>query len=206
MVAVRTIADSVTPAGGPPANLTGLERELEALRRAHPGAIFRRYLDSVPRVGASVFIAEGASIIGDVILGEGVSVWYSSVLRGDVNRIEVRRRSNLQDGVVVHLGDRDPVLIDEDVVVGHRAVIHGCTIGAGCLVGIQSTILDGASIGEGSVIGSGALVTAGTVIPSRSLVLGVPGKVVKKLTAEDEVFHRKLAGKYVRLAHNYLVG
>lgn len=183
-----------------------LEERLNALRRAHPGAIFRRYLDAIPRVDASVFIAEGASVIGDVSLGAEVSVWYSTVLRGDVNRIEVRRRSNLQDGVVVHLGDRDPVLIDEDVVVGHRAVIHGCTIGAGCLVGIQSTILDGVSIGEGSVIGSGALVTAGTVIPKRSLVLGVPGKVVKQLTAEDEGFHRKLAGKYVRLAHNYLAG
>ncbi len=205
-MAVRTIADSVELADGPPENLAALEEGLRALRRAHPGAIFRRYLGSIPRVDPSVFIAEGASVIGDVLLGTDVSVWYSTVVRGDVNRIEVRPRSNLQDGVVVHLGDRDPVLIEEDVVVGHRAVIHGCTIGAGCLIGIQSTILDGAIIGEGSVIGSGALVTAGTVIPSRSLVLGVPGKVVKKLSAEDEVFHRKLAGKYMRLAHNYRVG
>ena len=205
-MAVRTIADSVALADGPPENHAALEEGLDALRHAHPGAIFRRYLGSIPRVDSSVFIAEGASVIGDVLLGAEVSVWYSTVLRGDVNRIEVRPRSNLQDGVVVHLGDRDPVLIDEDVVVGHRAVIHGCTIGAGCLVGIQSTILDGAIIGEGSVIGSGALVTAGTVIPSRSLVLGVPGKVVKRLGAEDERFHRKLAGKYMRLAHNYRVG
>ena len=145
-------------------------------------------------------------MIGDVQRGEQVSVWYGSVLRGDVNKIEVRRRSNLQDGVVVHLGDRDPVLVDEDVVVGHRAVLHGCIIGAGCLIGIQSTILDGVKIGEGSVIGSGALVTAGTEIPPRSLVLGMPGKVVKTLRGEDEAFHRKLAGKYVRLAHNYRVG
>lgn len=172
----------------------------------YPGAHLQRYLGAIPHVADSVFIAEGASVVGDVQLGEQVSVWYGSVLRGDVNTIEVRQRSNLQDGVVVHLGDRDPVLVDEDVVIGHRAVIHGCTIGAGCLIGIQATILDGVTIGEGSVIGSGALVTAGTVIPPRSLVLGMPGKVVKKLSAEDEVFHRKLAGKYVRLAHNYRVG
>ena len=205
-MAVRTIPDSVIAVSGPPENVEVLERALDVLRRRHPGAIFERYLGAVPLVDESARVAAGAAVVGAVDLGPETSVWYGCVLRGDVNRIELRRRSNLQDGAVVHLGDNDPVLVDEDVVVGHRAVLHGCTVGAGTLVGIQSTVLDGVSIGEGCIIGSGALITAGTRIPPRSLVLGVPGKVVKTLTVADEDFHRRLAGKYVRLRHNYLHG
>jgi carbonic anhydrase/acetyltransferase-like protein (isoleucine patch superfamily) len=108
--------------------------------------------------------------------------------------------------VIVHLGDRDPIVVAEDVVVGHRAVLHGCHIEAACLIGIQSTILDGARIGEGSVVGAGALVTAGTEIPPHSLVLGTPGKVVRTLSDDDLEFHRRLAAKYVRLAHNHRHG
>ncbi|MEZ4385042.1 MAG: gamma carbonic anhydrase family protein [Nannocystaceae bacterium] len=205
-MASRTIATSVVKVDGPPAGVEALEERLASLRARHPGALIERYLDRVPKLGERVRIAPGAAIVGDVELADDVSVWYGCVLRGDVQRIEVRARSNVQDGTVVHLGDDDGVLIDEEVVIGHRAVIHGCRIGAGTLVGIQATILDGAVIGEGSVIGASALVTAGAVIPPRSLVLGVPGKVVKRLTAADEAFHRGLAGKYVRLAHNYRVG
>jgi carbonic anhydrase/acetyltransferase-like protein (isoleucine patch superfamily) len=141
-----------------------------------------------------------------VRLADDVSIWYGCVLRGDVHRIEIGARSNVQDGAVIHLGDDDPVVIHEEVVIGHRAVVHGAEVGAGTLVGIQATILDGAVIGEGSVIGAAALVTAGTTIPPRSLVVGVPGRVVKRLTAADEAFHRGLAGKYTRLSHNYRVG
>jgi carbonic anhydrase/acetyltransferase-like protein (isoleucine patch superfamily) len=104
------------------------------------------------------------------------------------------------------VGDRDPTLVAEEVVVGHRAVLHGCRIGGGSLVGIGATLLDGVRVGEGSVIGAGALVIAGTEIPAHSLVLGAPAKVTRTLTAADEVFHRALAGKYVRLAHNHRVG
>ena len=128
------------------------------------------------------------------------------MVRGDVNRVEIRQRSNIQDGAVVHLGDLDPTFVDEDVVVGHRAVLHGCHIGAGSLIGIQATVLDGVVVGEGSIIGAGSIVTAGTHVPARSLVLGIPGKVIKQLSLDDELFHRKLAGKYTRLAQNYLRG
>lgn len=202
----RTIVDSVEITSGPPADLEELERALFRLRTEFPGAILERYLDRVPRVGERVRIAPGAAVVGEVSLGDDVSIRYGCVLRGDVNRIEIGHRSNLQDGTVVHLGDQDPTIVGEEVVVGHRAVLHGCTVGSGTLVGIQSTILDGARIGEGSIIGSGALVTAGAEIPPRSLVLGMPGKVVRTLTAEDEAFHRQLAGKYVRLQTNYRVG
>ncbi len=191
---------------GPPDDLLALRARLDALRAGHPGAVIERYLGSVPQIAPDVFIAPGASIVGDVVLAERVSIWFGCVLRGDVNRIEVRERSNLQDGTVVHLGDRDPTFVAEEVVIGHRAVIHGCTIGGGSLIGISACILDGAKIGEGCVIGAGSLVTAGAEIPARSLVLGVPGKVVRRLDAEAEAFHRALAGKYTRLAHNHRVG
>jgi carbonic anhydrase/acetyltransferase-like protein (isoleucine patch superfamily) len=205
-MAARTVVNSVPRVEGPPAGVAALEAGLDALRRRFPGAILERYLDRVPTIAADVRIAPGAAVIGDVALGEAVSVWYGCVLRGDVNRIEIRERSNLQDGAVVHLGDLHGTFVAEEVVVGHRAVLHGCRIGGGTLVGIQATVLDDAVVGEGCVIGSCALVTAGAVIPPHSLVLGVPAKVVRTLTAEDESFHRQLAGKYVRLAHNYRVG
>lgn len=205
-MAARPVVDSVSVVAGPPAGATDLEAALQALRLRFPGAIVERYLDRVPAVAANVRIAAGAAVVGDVRLAEEVSVWYGCVLRGDVSHIEIRERSNVQDGAVVHLGDRSATFVAEEVVIGHRAVIHGCRIGGGTLVGIQATILDDAVIGEGSVIGSCALVTAGTVIPPHSLVVGVPGRVVKTLTAEDEAFHRRLAGKYVRLAHNYRIG
>jgi carbonic anhydrase/acetyltransferase-like protein (isoleucine patch superfamily) len=205
-VASRTVVDSVSLVSGPPADLDALQGQLAALRKRHPGVTFARYLDQVPAIDPSAFVAPGAAIIGDVRLGPSTSVWYQCVLRGDVNRIEVGARSNLQDGTVVHLGDDDPTVVGEDVVVGHRAVIHGCTIGDGTLVGICATILDGATIGHGSIVGAGAVVTAGTVVPPHSLVLGMPGRVVKTLDPADEAFHRRLAGKYTRLAHNYLHG
>ena len=202
----RTIADSVVRAPGPPSNVEELEARLRVLRAAHPGAILQRYRDEVPEIDPSAYVAAGAALVGAVRLAPETSVWFGCVLRADVNRIEVRARSNLQDGTVVHLGDRDPTLVDEDVVVGHRAVIHGCTIGAGTLVGVGATILDGVTIGEGSVIGACALVTAGTEIPAHSLVLGVPGKVVKRIAASEQEFHRQLAAKYTRLAHNHRNG
>ena len=205
-MASRTVVDSVETVAGPPREVAALEARIAELRARFPGAILERYLDRVPSVAASVRIAAGAAVVGDVTLADEVSVWYGCVLRGDVNRIEIRERSNVQDGAVVHLGDASGTFVAEEVVIGHRAVIHGCKIGGGTLVGIQATILDDAVIGEGCVIGSCALVTAGTVVPPHSLVVGVPGRVVKTLRGEDEAFHRRLAGKYTRLAHNYRVG
>ncbi len=205
-MASRTVVDSVEIVTGPPRDVAAIEAQIAALRLRFPGAILERYLDRVPRVGERVRIAAGAAVVGAVTLADDVSVWYGCVLRADVNRIEVRERSNLQDGAVVHLGDHSGTFVAEEVVIGHRAVIHGCRIGGGTLVGIQATILDDAVIGEGCVIGSCALVTAGTIVPPHSLVVGVPGKVVKTLTAEDEAFHRRLAGKYTRLSHNYREG
>lgn len=205
-MAIRTIADSVVAVPGRHPDADAAEAALVALRARFPGAILQRYLDRVPTIAEDVHIAPGAALVGDVRLGPQSSVWYGCVLRGDVNHIVLGARSNLQDGTVVHLGDDDPTLIGEDVVVGHRAVVHGCTIEDGCLIGIQATILDGAVIGRGSVVGAGALVTAGVQIPPRSLVLGAPAKVVKTLGEESEDFHRRLAAKYTRLHHNHRLG
>ena len=205
-MASRTVAGSVECVSAPPAELAALEAELEVLRRRFPGAVLQRYLALVPRVAQDVYVAPTAALIGSVELGEGVSVWHGSVLRGDLNRIVVGARSNLQDGSVVHVGDRDAALIGADVVVGHRAVVHGCHVEDGVLVGIGATILDGSVIGHGSVIAAGAVVTAGAQVPPYSLVAGVPGKVKRTLSEADEVFHRELAAKYTRLAHNYRHG
>lgn len=205
-MAVRTVPDSVARVEGPPADLAALEARLDALRARFPGAIVARYLDRVPVAGERVHVAPGAALVGAVTLADDVSVWFGCVLRGDVNTIAIGPRSNLQDGTVVHLGDRDPTVVGADVVVGHRAVLHGCTVEDACLIGIQATLMDGVVVGRGSVVGAGALLTAGTVVPPRSLVLGAPAKVVKTLPEDAEAFHVALAAKYVRLQHNHRVG
>ena len=205
-MAVRTKTGSVERAAGPPAGVEAAEAALAALRDRFPGAIFARYLGLVPSIGPEVFVAPGAALIGDVRLGAESSVWFATALRADLNFIEVGPRSNLQDGVVVHLGDDDPTIIGADVVVGHRAVLHGCRVGDACLIGIGAVVLDGAVIGAGSVIGAGAVVPAGVEIPPRSLVLGTPGKVVRALGEGAEGFHRELAAKYTRLQHNHRRG
>jgi carbonic anhydrase/acetyltransferase-like protein (isoleucine patch superfamily) len=202
----KTIVSSVVEVASVPSNVEALEAELAKLRLRFPQAIIERYLDRLPTLSERVYVAPGAALIGDVRLAQDVSIWFGTVLRADINTIEIRERSNLQDGTVVHLGDNDATFVGEEVVVGHRAVLHGCRIDGGCLIGIQATVLDGAHIGEGSIVGAGALITAGTVIPPRSLVLGAPGRVIKALSADDEAFHRQLALKYTRLAHNYRVG
>jgi carbonic anhydrase/acetyltransferase-like protein (isoleucine patch superfamily) len=201
---MATITTSVTVIPGPLPDADALDARVAALRARFPRAIVDRYLAALPAVGKGVLIAPGATLVGDVRLGDDSSVWYGAILRGDIAPIIVGARSNLQDGAVVHVADGAPCTLGEEVVVGHRVMLHACRIEDGCLIGMQSTILDEAVIGQGSIIGAGALVTQRTVIPPRSLVLGVPARVIRTLTADDEVFHRAVALKYVRLKENYL--
>ncbi|MCG2826758.1 MAG: gamma carbonic anhydrase family protein [Thermoplasmatales archaeon] len=147
------------------------------------------------KIHPSCFIAENATIIGDVTIEENCSVWYNAVIRGDRNAILIGRGSNIQDNVVVHVTKENPTIIGENVSVGHAAVIHGGKIGSNCLIGMSATVLDGAEIGDGSLIGACALVTKNMKIPENSLVLGVPGKVVRK----DE----KLINMIIRNAEVY---
>lgn len=157
-----------------------------------------------PEIAEDVFIAPSADIIGNVTIGSQSSIWFGAVLRGDSDKIEIGKRSNIQDNAVVHVDPGDPVKIGNDVIVGHLALIHGATIGNNVLVGMNSTVLNGAVIGEFSLIGANALVTANTVIPSRSLVLGSPAKVVKELSTEQINAIQKNADVYVKQAAEYL--
>lgn len=197
------ISTSVTALTEPLPDAAELDARVRALRRLHPRATVDRYLRAMPTFGARVVVAPGAAVVGDVTLGEDVSIWYGAVLRGDLAPVRVGARSNIQDGSVIHVADGGPCEIGEETVVGHRAMLHACLIEDGCLIGMQATILDGVVIGRGSVVGAGALVTQRTIIPPRSLVLGAPARVVRKLEEKDEAFHRAMAQKYVRLKENY---
>lgn len=138
-----------------------------------------------PHLSAGAFVAAGARIVGDVRLGEGASVWYNAVLRGDSASITIGAGSNLQDNVSVHVDAGHPVVLGENVSVGHNAVVHGCTIGDASLIGMGSVVLSGAEIGEGCLVAAGAVVLQGTVVPAGSLVAGVPAKVRRPLTDEE---------------------
>lgn len=137
-----------------------------------------------PSIHPTAFIAETALVMGDVTLEEESSVWYTSVLRGDMAPIRLGARSNLQDGTIVHVDEGVPCTIGSQVGVGHRAILHGCTVEDDCLIGMGSILLNRVVVGRGSVIGAGALLPEGMVVPPGSLVLGMPGKVVRPVSAE----------------------
>ena len=138
-----------------------------------------------PKIHPSVFIAPGTMIIGDVTIDEESSVWFNCVLRGDLDRIEVGSRTNIQDSAVVHLDKGFPCIIGDDVTVGHGAIVHGCTIGNGALIGIGAIILSGAKIGEGAMVAAGALVREGQDIPPKTLAVGLPAQIRRDLTEVD---------------------
>ena len=163
------------------------------------------YRNVLPRLGQRVLVVDSAVVIGDVQLGDDSSVWYGTVLRGDVGAIRVGRRTNLQDMACVHVtGGLSDAVIGDEVTVGHRAVLHSCTVGDGCLIGIGSILLDGASVGEGSVVGAGALVPPNMQIPARSFVLGCPAKVLRPAREHEIAMGRQGAAGYVELAREYL--
>jgi carbonic anhydrase/acetyltransferase-like protein (isoleucine patch superfamily) len=201
---MATSSTSVPVIDRPHPDHKALDAAIAAQRRLYPRASIDRYLEKLPSFGDRVLVAPMAGLIGDVRLGDDVSIWYGAILRGDLAPITIGARSNVQDGSVVHVGDFSPCTVGSDTVVGHRVVLHGCRIEDGCIIGMQATILDDAVIGEGSLVGAGALVTQKTVIPPRSLVLGAPARVVRTLTPADEAHHREMAGKYARLKENYL--
>jgi carbonic anhydrase/acetyltransferase-like protein (isoleucine patch superfamily) len=163
-----------------------------------------RHLDSVPRIHPTAFAAANATILGDVTLGEESSVWFQCAMRGDINRIVIGPRSNIQDGAVVHVADDFGTEVGELVTVGHKAVIHACKIADEVLVGMGAIVLDGAEIGARSIIGAGAVVTGGKVFPPGSLILGTPAKVVRTLTLEEQAGIRVWADRYVTLSREYI--
>lgn len=162
-----------------------------------------QYLDKEPTIHATAYVAPSADIVGDVTLEEESSVWYQAVLRGDIQRIVIGPHSNVQDGCVVHLADDLGAFVGAWVTVGHRAIIHACTIDDEVLVGMGSVVLDGAEVGARSIIGAGAVVTQGKKIPPGSLVLGMPGKVVKTLSSGEQKEIRGWAERYVEVAREF---
>jgi carbonic anhydrase/acetyltransferase-like protein (isoleucine patch superfamily) len=170
---------------------------------------FEKY---TPKIGKNCFIAPSADVIGRVELGEESAVWFGVVIRGDVNHIKIGDRTNIQDLSMIHvthykkedMSDGYPTVIGNDVTVGHRVMLHGCTIKDACLIGMSATILDGAIIGKESIVGAGALVTQNKHFPARSLILGSPAKVMRELTQEevDELYAS--AARYVSFKDKYL--
>ena len=152
------------------------------------------------------WIHETAVVLGDVILGDDVSVWPNAVIRGDVDRITIGARSNVQDGAVIHCDAGIPTVIGEECVIGHRAVVHGTVLEDGVLVGMGAILLNRVHVGTGSIIGAGSVVTAGTRIPPGSLVLGVPAKVVRTLNAEQQSGIRDNAIRYAELKERFRSG
>lgn len=159
-----------------------------------------------PEIHDSVYVAEDATVIGKVALGEGASVWSQAVLRGDNELIEIGSGSNVQEGAVLHTDPGFPMRIGTDVTIGHQAMLHGCTVGEGSLIGIQAVVLNGAKIGRNCVVGAGAIVTENKEFPDNSLIIGAPAKVVRELTEEAATKFRLNAQDYVARAQRHKKG
>ena len=167
--------------------------------------MIRKFGGKGPRIHKTAYIADTAELIGDVTVGEDSSVWYGTVLRGDMHYIKIGKGSSVQDNSVMHgTANKYPTIVGDHVSIGHNATVHGCVIGDNCIIGMGSMILEGAVVGDWCIIGAGAVVTEGTRIPDNSIALGVPAKVVGKISAE----HRKRITRnweaYVSLKDKYL--
>jgi carbonic anhydrase/acetyltransferase-like protein (isoleucine patch superfamily) len=155
------------------------------------------YKGIIPNIHKEVFLAEGTQIIGDVTIQQGSSIWYNTVLRGDLAPIYIGSQTNIQDGCIGHVNTNQPLWIDEEVSVGHGAIIHGCRMARGCLIGMGAIILNGADLGEYAFIGAGSIVTENTKIPPYTLSFGSPAKVIRELTDQDLQRMRKTMESYV---------
>jgi carbonic anhydrase/acetyltransferase-like protein (isoleucine patch superfamily) len=164
-----------------------------------------------PKISKKAWVAPSADVIGNVKIGRDSSVWFGVVIRGDVHKIRIGKRTSIQDLSMIHvthykkedMSDGNPTIIGDDVTVGHKVMLHGCTIENGCLIGMSATILDGAVIGEGSIVGAHSLVTSNKVFPPHSLIMGSPAKVVKTLSEEEVANLIAHAGRYVKFKEEY---
>ena len=163
-----------------------------------PGSSYRP-----EQVDPSVFRAASATIVGDVTLREEASVWFGAVLRGDTEAITVGRRTNIQDGAILHADPGFPCTLGDDVTVGHGAIVHGAVVEDGVLVGMRAVVMNGARLGAGSLIAAGCIVTEGTIIPPGSLVMGLPGKVVRPVSDAERAQIKHAAEHYVALSREY---
>jgi len=159
-----------------------------------------KFLQRQPQLSEAAFVARDARIMGDVRLGRDASVFYGSVLRGDIESIIIGEGSNVQDGSIIHLADDLPAIVGAYCTLGHGAMVHACTVGDECLIGMRAVVLDGAEIGDQCLIAAGAIVTPRTKIPAGSMVMGAPGKVVRQLSPEERAGLRAWAEKYIHVA------
>jgi len=159
----------------------------------------------LPTLSSSVFVEESAQIIGNVQIGDDSSVWFNVVIRGDVNQIHIGKRTNIQDGTVIHVTNQTfPTIIGDDVTIGHNAILHGCEIGSCCLIGMGAIILDGCRVGEGSLVAAGSVLAPGTIIAPGSLVVGTPARIKRNLTEWELKNIETSAKNYVVYASEYL--
>jgi len=167
--------------------------------------MIRSFNDKRPGIHQSAFVSDDAIVIGDVEIGEESSVWFGSIIRGDVNYVRIGDRTNVQDACVIHVSSKDhPTVLEHEITVGHRVTLHGCHIETGCLIGIGSIVLDGARIGRNSLVGAGSLITPGTIIPPESLVMGAPARVKRQLTSDELENLRRSWQNYVELSRRYI--
>ena len=168
--------------------------------------MIRSYRGHTPQIAASAYVDAQAVVIGDVVIGDDSSVWPCAVIRGDVHYIRIGARSNVQDGSVLHvMRDTNPLVLGDEVTVGHSVTLHGCTIESHCLIGMGSIILNGAVIGTGSIVAAGTLIPERTVIPPGSLVMGSPGKVKRALTPDDQASIDRYWNNYVGYKREYRI-
>ncbi len=166
--------------------------------------IILEYNGKSPQIGKDVFIAPGAAIIGDVTIGDGASIWFGAVIRGDFGRINIGRGSSIQDNVVVHVMPDCETIIGENVTVAHGSVLHGCRIGRGAVVGMRSVVQDFSEIGEEAMIAAGSVITNRMVVPPRHLAAGVPAKVKKEVSGASLMWVSGSSSSYKELAQSYL--
>lgn len=167
--------------------------------------MLKPYKGKLPVIASSAFIEESAQIIGDVVVGEESSIWFNAVVRGDVNYIRIGKRTNIQDGSVVHVThDTHPTILEDDITVGHSVTLHGCTIRSRVLIGMGAIILDGVEIESDCIIGAGAVVTEGKKIPAGWMAMGIPAKPVRELTIEEREGLLKHTQNYVGYKNDYL--
>lgn len=170
-----------------------------------PGMIYQ-FEDRIPSLPDECYVADSAQVIGDVRLGRQSSVWFGSVLRGDIEPIIVGERSNIQDNSVAHTSRNHPTILGDDVTVGHKVMLHACTVGNNCLIGMGAILLDGCEIGDNCIIGAGSVVAQGRKIPAGSLAVGTPARVIRSLSEDDFVNIRSFAERYVALQARYRNG
>ena len=162
------------------------------------------YEKKVPVIGEKVFIAQGVCLIGEVVIGNDSSVFFNSVLRGDINSITIGERTNIQDNCTFHVASDKPVIVGNDVTIGHNVVVHACEIGDNVTIGMGATIMNGVVIGKNSIVAAGSLVTRNKVFPDGALILGNPAKMVRALTADEIEANHKMAIKYMGVKDTYL--